>query len=160
MALRPPTGSCHTWPSTLTSCQTTLKIFILSLLFSINFHILTPSAFSRAVHLALLSPPRSHPANQPWSPVSRGEAIYSNHRDPARAPQSPRGLIGNQRDGGYEGRERERGRNKLNLNIRYVEQTSPNTKQLCHEIVLLVGRQDEGCLWGYERRVEGLPVTG
>ena len=58
-------------------------------------------------------------------------------------------------------RERERERNKLHLNIRFVEQTSPmpNTKQLCHEIVLMVCRQDEGCLQGYEHRVEGLPVT-
>lgn len=81
-----------------------------------------------------------------------GEAIYSNHRDLARAPQSPQGLIGNQRDGGYKRRER----NKLYLNFRFVEQTSsiPNPKQLCREIVLLVGGRDEE-----DMRVVGLPVT-
>lgn len=54
-----------------------------------------------SVHLA------SAPQTKPWSPASRGEAIYSNHRDPARAPQSPRGLIGNQRER-PGGREREK----------------------------------------------------
>ena len=164
---QPPKGSRHQWASKLTSCQTNtffffFFFFLISVPFAFSPSIPTswPSQFSRAVHLVLLSPPHSHTANQPWSPVSRGEAIYSNHRDPARAPQSPRGLIGNQRDGGYEG-ERERERNKLHLNIRFVEQTSPmpNMKQLCHEIVLMACRQDEGCLQGYEHRVEGLPVT-
>lgn len=109
-------------------------IFYFSCSSLLQFPSSSPSVFFCAAHLALLSPPRS-PPHKPTLISGRGEAIYSNHRDLARAPRSPRGLIGNQRDGGYEG---ERERNKLYLNFRSVEQTSPipNLKQLCHEIVV------------------------
>lgn len=110
---------------------------LISCLRSVSFHILTLS-----VHLVLLGPPLSHRANQPWSPASGREAIYSNHRDPARAPQSPRGLIGNQRDGDYEGDEI----NSTSTSDLWSKPLpSPNRKQLFHEIVLLVGgRGEEG----------------
>eukprot|EP00064_Thunnus_orientalis_P017724 superscaffoldBa00003841_g17810 len=108
------------------------------------------------------SPPQSTslptPRTNPDLRRAGGEAIYSNHRDLARAPRSPRGLIGNQRDGGYEG---ERERNKLYLNFRSVEQTSPipNPKQLCHEIVVSVGGRDEVYSGGHEQEARRPPMT-
>lgn len=123
-------------------------MFLLCILCLLSFNLYI---FTISVLLTLLGPPHSHPANQPWSPASRGEAIYSNHRDPARAPQSPRGLIGNQRDESMRGRKRERGRIKVSLNIklplRSITQSCSDMRLSCWWAGKQAGGRgcDEGC---------------